>query len=156
MGENAEASLNEMVTTLREICPKLRPAIFPTSITPKSLDELCSTPEQLEQMKTWLSSQTDSAFSFVTDIDYSSRIVRITQVRSVSELESALTSLETMMKSMVTGNDGELTVAINHFLEANGHSRDKEDRHLFNEAYNLAYAIKILIRFVLDIIGNTA
>ena len=150
-----ESSVSNLVSSLKERCPNLCPALFLTHMTPKTLEQLCSTPSQIEQVKSWLSKQNESSHSFINEVDYAQRIIRIVRIDSVSELDAALSSLETTMKLLVVGDDSELTVAMTRFLEVNGYKGDiPEERHIFNESYNIAYAIKILIRYVMPFLSN--
>ena len=143
-----ESSVRDMVSSLKDRCPNLCPALFLTHMTPKSLEQLCSTPAQVEQVKSWLSKRNESSHSFVNEIDYAKRTIRILNINSVSELDAALTSLEATMRMIVIGSESELIVAMTRFLEANGYKGNiPEERHIFNECYNIAYAIKILIRW---------
>ena len=147
IGMDIESSVRDMVSSLKERCPNLCPALFLTHITPKSLEQLCSTSAQVEQVKSWLSKQSESSHSFVNEIDYAKRVIRIVKINSVSELDAALASLEITMRMLVIGCESELTVAMSRFLEVNGYKGDiPEERHIFNECYNIAYAIKILMR----------
>jgi hypothetical protein len=54
------------------------------------------------------------------------------------------------MQSMVTGSDGQFTVAVDNFLNANDYDTTKtaSHKHIFNEVYNMSYAMKVLIRWV--------
>jgi len=81
-----------------------------------------------------------------TDIDISRRTIRISKIYAASELDSSLCDIDKMMRLIVLGDDSQLTVAINRFLEVNGYSGDvSEERNVFNEAYNLAFTIKVLL-----------
>ena len=67
----------------------------------------------------------------------------------VNEVDETLSSLETMMRLLLMGNEAELNVLLTRFLEANGYRGDvAEEQHVFVESYNLAYAVKVLL-------GNT-
>ena len=182
------AAVQDMVAALKVKCPRLSPAIFPTSqSTPRSLEDLCATAEQVEQVKRWMESRSSSgsgggggggsssssssssskqkrtgsssssvggghgrAYAFVTEVDYAQRTVRITKVLSMAnEVDATLSSLETMMRLLLMGNEAELNVLLTRFLEANGYRGDvAEEQHVFLESYNLAYAVKVLL-------GNT-
>lgn len=142
-----EASVKDMISSLKDRCPHLSPAIFLTSLTPKSLEQLCSTQVQIDQVKLWLSQRNESSYSFVNEIDYAKRTIRIVKIEYVSEIDAALSSLEATMRMMIIGDESEITVAMTRFLEVNGYKGDiPEERHIFNESYNIAYAIKVLIR----------
>jgi hypothetical protein len=142
-----ESSVMDMISSLKGRCPNLSPAIFLTSLTPKSLEQLCTTQTQIDQVKSWLSQRNESSYSFVNEIDYAKRTIRIVKIDYVSEIDAALSSLEVMMRMMIVGDESEITVAMTRFLEVNGYKGDiPEERHIFNESYNIAYAIKVLIR----------
>lgn len=143
-----ESSVKDMISSLKERCPYLSPAIFLTNLTPKSLEQLCSTQSQKDQVKLWLSQRNESSCSFVNEIDYAKRTIRIVKVNDVTEIDAALSSLEVMMRMMIVGDESEITIAMTRFLEVNGHKGDiPSERHIFNESYNIAYAIKVIIRF---------
>jgi hypothetical protein len=126
-----------------------------TGFTPVGLHDLCSTDAHLDQVRKWVSNQqnksgssssSSGAYAFVTDIDFSQRTIRISKIRAVSELDATLVSLEKMMRLLVLGGEDELNVAMTRFLQANGYTGNlAEERHVINEVYNLAYAIKILM-----------
>jgi hypothetical protein len=99
-------------------------------------------------VKSWLSQRNESSYSFVNEIDYAKRTIRIVKIDYVTEIDAALSSLEVMMRMMIVGDESEIIVAMTRFLEVNGYKGDiPEERHIFNESYNIAYAIKVLIRF---------
>lgn len=142
-----DGSVRDMISSLKERCPNLSPALFLIHLTPKSLEQLCSTPAQIDQVKSWLLTRNKSSYAFINEIDYSQRTIRIVKIDSVNELDAALSSLETMMRMLIIGEESELSVAMTRFLTINGHKGNiSEERHIFNEAYNIAYAIKILMR----------
>lgn len=143
-----ESSVRDMISSLKDRCPNLSPAIFLTSLTPKSLEQLCTTQSQIDQVKLWLSQCNESSYSFVNEIDYAKRTIRIVKIDNVTEIDAALSSLEVMMRMMIVGDESEITVAMTRFLEVNGYKGDiPDERHIFNESYNIAYAIKVIIRF---------
>lgn len=143
-----ESSVKDLISSLEAKCPNLSPALFLTHLTPKTLDQLCSTPLQKEEAKSWLSTCDESSHLFVNKIDYSQRTVKIVKINSVSELDAQLGSLETIMRLMIVGEETELMVAITRFLEVNGYKGDiPEERHIFNECYNIASAVKVLLRY---------
>ena len=152
------STINEMVTALKTKCPRLAPSIFLTGFTPVGLNDLCSTDAHLDQVRKWVSNQqnrsdassssssSSGAYAFVTDIDFPQRTIRISKIRAVSELDATLVSLEKMMRLLVLGGEDELNVAMTRFLQANGYTGNlAEERHIINEVYNLAYAIKVLM-----------
>lgn len=155
-----ESSVRDLISSLEARCPNLSPALFVTHLTPKSLDQLCSTPLQKEEAKSWLSRCDESSHAFVNKIDYGQRTIQIVKINSVSELDAQLCSLETIMRMMIIGEETELTLAMTRFLEVNGYKGDiPEERHIFNECYNIASAVKVLLRycvFVDDRILNNA
>ena len=66
----------------------------------------------------------------------------------VSEDVSKLTSLEAMMKFLIIGDPIEIRLLSEKFLLANGHHQisANEGDAIVTEAYNIAYAIKTLLR----------
>lgn len=153
MSDTIESSILEMIKLLDDRCPILKPAIFPTQSCPNphTLESLCSSNEQIEEIKLYTLSNSSSitslpAIAFSTNINYSERIIHINKIIKVSELDALLYSLENVMKLMVMGNEDELIVAMTRFLEINGYNGNiSEERHIFNEVYHIAYAIKIAI-----------
>jgi hypothetical protein len=166
MSDTIEPSILEMIKFLDDKCPILKPAIFPTQSCPNphSLESLCSSNDQIEEIKLYSFSNSKSsvtalpAIAFSTDINYSERIIHINKINKVSELDALLYSLENVMKLMVMGNEDELIVAMTRFFEINGYNGNiSEERHIFNEVYHIAYAIKIAISNVPDmqiLLGN--
>lgn len=142
-----DISVRDMMIALKEKCPNILPALFLTNFTPKSLEQLCTSSSQINQVQSWLSSRNEPSYAFVNEIDYAERTIRIIRIESVNELDATLSSLEKMMQMLVKGDESELTVLITRFLAVNCYKGEiAEERHIFNECYNIAYAIKILIR----------
>ena len=156
-----ETSLETLLQAIASMAPKLAPAIFLTSCTPRSLEDLCATETQVERLKKWRASQSASSSSssssssslssssqcaFATDVNFVQRTIRITKIIPVSDLDATLISLEKTMRMMIMGGEDELNVAITRFLQANGYTGNiAEERHIFNEVYNAAYAAKVLL-----------
>jgi len=70
----------------------------------------------------------------------------------VSEIDETLYSLEKIMKLLVLGNEQELNVLIIRFLQINGYDGNiSEERHIFYNAYNLAYSIKVICSNIPDL-----
>ena len=68
-----------------------------------------------------------------------------------SEIDQTLYSVEKMMKLLIIGDNAELQILCDRFLEANGYSIGDADnqyrsRTIVNEAYNIAYSMKVLLR----------
>jgi hypothetical protein len=146
--EEIEAAVGALSATLRQRCPHLAPAIFLNGRTPKSIDELCTTNAQKNQVRSWLTRQTETSISFVTEILYNERKVRISDIVPASAVDAKLRSLEDVLQMLVLGNEDELMVSMSHFFEVNEYgSSIPEVRHIFNEVYDLAYSIKALIRW---------
>jgi hypothetical protein len=93
---------------------------------------VCSTPSAIWYMLSW---RTVCVFGpFVA--------------KFVNQLDATLYSLEGMMKLLVIGEEDEVAMASARFLEANGYGTDIiTHRTVVNEAYNVAYSIKVLVRY---------
>lgn len=110
-----DASVRDLISSLKDRCPNVCPALFLTHLTPKSLEQLCSTPSQINQVKSWLSTRNESSHAFINEVDYALRTIKIIRIDSTNELDAALTSLETTMKMLVIGGENELNVAMTRY-----------------------------------------
>jgi hypothetical protein len=73
----------------------------------------------------------------------------------VSEDEAKLQSLEKMMKFLIIGDSTELKLHCERFLTANLHNAESHDEiGVITEAYNIAYNIKVLLRYIYIVIKN--
>jgi hypothetical protein len=146
--EEIEAAVTALSTTLRERCPHVAPAIFLNGATPKSIEDLCVSSKQKEQVKAWQSRQAESSYSFLTEVHYGDRKIRINNIKMTNEVDAKLTRLEDMLRMLVLGSEDELMVLMSRFFEVNGYGGSiPEYRHIFNEVYDLAYSIKTLVRY---------
>ena len=145
--EEIESAVVSLVATLQDRCPNLSPAVFLNGTTPKSIEDLCTTNEQKNQVKSWLSRQIEPSFSFVTEVNYNERKIRIINIKPINSVDAKLTCLEEMLRMIVLGSEDELLVCLTRFLEINGYCGSiPDERHIFNEIYDIAYSIKALLR----------
>jgi hypothetical protein len=81
-------------------------------------------------------------------IDYANREVIIDRLSIASATESQLRNLETVMVLLVKGGVREIDVAVKYFLDINGYTdlSEMEQKRVFQEIYNVSYAIKVAIR----------
>ena len=154
MSESIDESVCSLVEELRSRCPTFAPAVFPTSFTPRTLEDLCSTDEQREVVRQmWQSlngfeASSSQGLVFRTTIDYRRREIRITSIEpALSETDCLLGSLERSMELIVAGAQDAVTLARQRFsaLNESSHGEAAGGSHRFAEAYNLAYAIKVLV-----------
>jgi len=144
-GESIESSLAELTKLLRERCPRLCPAIFPSRYTPKELTDLCNEAQHSKVAK-WLVSRGSPAVRFDTALDAANGFICITAIHEANETDSLLGNLESMMSLLAQGSEEEIEVCKKRFLQVNQHSGEKDLEHrVFVETYNIAYAIKVLI-----------
>jgi len=144
-GESIESSLTELNKLLRNKCPNLSPAIFPSRYTPKELSDLCNEAQQTKVAE-WMVSRGSPALRYDTVVDAASGVICITSIREASDTDALLGNLESMMSLLAQGSEEEIEVAKERFLLVNGHAGDKDlERRVFLEAYNIAYAIKVLV-----------
>ena len=144
-GESIESSLTELNKLLRNKCPNLSPAIFPSRYTPKELSDLCNEAQQTKVTE-WMVSRGSPALRYDTVVDAASGVICITSIREASDTDALLGNLESMMSLLAQGSEEEIEVAKERFLLVNGHAGDKDlERRVFLEAYNIAYAIKVLV-----------
>ena len=65
----------------------------------------------------------------------------------INDIDAKLYSVEAVMRLLTVGEESELVILTNRFLELNNYSGDiSTERHIFYNAYHLAYTIKIAIR----------
>lgn len=143
---NVESNIEEMINILKKKCPVLCPSIFSSQHSFRSLQDLCTSKEQKEQIRLWQSKLSSPFLAYSTEIDLPKRTIKIAKIYSASELDCSLYQLEKMINLIVMGEESQLTIAMTRFLEVNGYSGDiTEERHIFNEVYNLAFTIKALL-----------
>ena len=81
-----------------------------------------------------------------TEVDYSRKTVRVSGIVVCDEIDATLYSLEKVMKMLLTEDNRAIEMYANRFLEVNNHPGDVSTlRHVFYEAYHIAYAIKIAV-----------
>ena len=139
------ASLGEMLAYVQEKCPVLRPAIFLRGKVPKYPADLCEDEGQRKLIsEKW--HQSKGCVVVQTEIDYKNKRLCVCEMRTSSELDAKLGSLDAMLTMLVQGKEEELSVATARFLEVNGHTGEKRgDKHLLQEVVNMSYSIKVLL-----------
>jgi hypothetical protein len=143
-----EGSLGEMLQCLRARCPNLCPAIFPTRFCPKSLSDFCVNDHQRKRIFRWEAEKGAPTVRFETTIDVAQSVVTICGVIDESnETDCLLGNLEAVMALLASGLDEEIEVARARFLQVNQHQGEEKnaEHRIFVEAYNIAYAIKVLL-----------
>jgi len=158
-------SLGELIGLLKQRCPHFCPSIFPSSYCPKDLTDLCSTSNQQDQVMKFLSKNgyntdiSNKSIRFITDINsiLTNGIIIIKSIilnnnknsDSDNEIDTTLGNLEDMMSILTNGNINEINILRTRFIELNQLESNDNDGELehraFVEAYNIAYAIKIII-----------
>ena len=130
---------------MQEKCPVLRPAIFLRGKVPKYPADLCEDEGQRKLIsEKW--HQSKGCVVFQTEIDYKNKRLCVCEMRTSSELDAKLGSLDAMLTMLVQGKEEELSVATARFLEVNGHTGEKRgDKHLLQEVVNMSYSIKVLL-----------
>jgi len=141
-----------MQDVLNDHAPSMRPAIFPRRFVPLSLESLCSNERQAQRLlKKWSTLRPGSdpgRVIFRTVVDIMRREVRVVGVDTAhDEVESLLSSLERSMELQVSGDEAQVNLAVSRFLTLNGHKEGDAaaQRYRFTEAYQVAYAMKVLI-----------
>jgi len=88
MSSDLDSSVAEYMTLLKERCPKVSPSIFPSSYNPRSIDQLCSTTQQIEELSTWLQKSTNNdnlsvnkSISFPTVLHFEKREIEIIAIK---------------------------------------------------------------------------
>lgn len=141
-----EGEVNFLIEALNKCCPYFQPLVLPSYIKIKTLADVVSTEAQKGALNSWLPSNGNNIAMHI-NINYSQSKLVIHHLSSCSELDLKLKSLEEAMLMMISGDEHELQIHIQRFLELNGKQTDKSEGHyLFQEAYNVAYAVKISLR----------
>jgi len=153
-----DSSVQGLLEALQAHAPKLCPAIFPLSLTPQSLGELCRDDRgvQAKRLKARWAALHDgvdpSRVIFQTLVDFPRREVRVVGVTPArDDVDYTLGSVERCMALLVSGEEEEVSLAMSRFLNVNGHvgagatGNLAQEKYRFNEAYQIAYTIKVLI-----------
>ena len=149
---DVEGYINELVKYLHEKCPGLVPNIFPSYFSITSLQDVFDETSHQQQYQEWLSrSSSTMEYAMVSEIDYNNRSISIQKITPCPEIEHKLRSVEDTMLLLVNGSQEEIRIATQYFLEANKYEmttlHDVERVRLLQEVYNVAYAIKIALRY---------
>ena len=99
----------------------------------------------LKKIKSLSGNGCDS-YALETEVEYARKTVRVKSIVVCDEIDATLYSLEKVMKLLLTEDSRTVEMYANRFLEANNHPGDVTAlRHVFYEAYHVAYAIKIAV-----------
>ena len=151
--DSIDQSISELQALLALRCPVLAPAVFPSQYCPKDLQDLCSTQEQRDIVTKWAAKKgaaTTTSVRFMTDIRQEQGVVAIKGIHIVkNNIEGLLGNLEGVMNMLAQASKKEVGITCYAFSEANSGATDADDSELqhrsFVEAYNIAYAIKVLL-----------
>ena len=149
--DEVDQSIESLCGLLTLKAPKICPTVFPSQFPLRKLHEFCVNDAQHESVKRYFDSKSCNSDSMIlcTKIDYPKRSVKIYLMKSLQPLDQKLVSLENIMSLLVQGSQDEINVAVNRFSEVNKWSGDfANNSRLFQEVYNAAYAIKILLRLL--------
>lgn len=145
--DNINTSLEELISALHEKCPKFQPAVFPFSFRQNNLSIMSNhCIKHYEKIKRDSDSCNDVAF--VVNFDIMGQQIRILNIAIVNENDALLNNLELMMKKLLIAEDAELNILCQRFVELNGLEEMSmaASKIFVSEVYNIAYAIKVLIR----------
>jgi hypothetical protein len=155
--DTIDSSIRELSVLLHKKAPHLRPSIYPSQFTARSIRELCVNETQEENMRSFFRAHDidEEYASMHTDVDFPNRKVIISKLNTGDNpLDSQIQSLEYMMRAFVSGNEEELNILTTRFLQANGyhqHNGNADDDEHGNQSYvlqevcNIAYSIKIAL-----------
>ena len=144
--------VTEMLKYLYQKCPYLAPNIFPSFMSISSLQDIFQDPLHQQQLQEWLShSSSTMEYAISSSIDYHHRTVNIDKIHPCPEIEHRLRNLEETMLLLMNGSREEIHIATQYFLEMNKYEwtqlHELERIRLFQEIYNVAYAVKVAIRY---------
>ena len=125
--EHLTSTLRDLVEILKKKAPILRPSIFPSQFSPRSVMDLCACDEQVYTARSFLRDHgIDESVALLTDVDVINKKVLVTGVSQSNPLDIQLCSLEYLMRVFVMGTKNELSVLNSRFLEANGYTNREE------------------------------
>jgi hypothetical protein len=83
MANPIESSLNNLVNSISQISPVIKPAIFPSRLGIRSLRDICTTDAHHNELDMWLKEKNIdiSSIGLITKIDSTNRIVFIEDVK---------------------------------------------------------------------------
>ena len=143
-----ENTLNELQLTLKQRCPNFAPAIFPTSYTPKLLEQLVKSNEHKVTIKQFLRSNNfeHDHFIFKTSFNHNTRVINIETIQNTSKLDKTLNDLESLLKLITIGKTNQLNELIDRFITLNNHDITRtQGSQMLYEVIHIAYSIKVLI-----------
>ena len=143
----------EMLRYLHDKCPYLMPNVFPSYMSIASLQDVFSDQSHLQQLQQWLgNSSSTMEYAISTSIDYHHRTITIVKIHPCPEMEHRLRNLEETMLLLLSGSHEEIHIATQYFLEMNKYEcsslHELERIRLLQEIYNVAYAVKVALRYV--------
>lgn len=149
---SVESSLEGMLESLKALCPAFMPCLLPHNGVDIDVVLGLST-RQLSRWKKLETKYKDSSNNVGTHLMFHHNVnaidhtINITSMQYINDIDAKLYSVEAVMRLLTVGEESELVILTNRFLELNNYSGDiSTERHIFYNAYHLAYTIKIAIR----------
>ena len=146
--EEIGSSLKDLFGLLDVKASCIRPVIFPTQFSARSIEDLCPTERQKKGVRRYFERNGFDEYTVMqTEIDYPRRKIVINSLRVGGPEDQKLQSLEYMMRLLVLGQKEEVNILNTRFLDANSiTSRNNEETQSLQEVCNIAYAIKVAVR----------
>lgn len=152
-----------LAETLKKLAPNLAPQIIPAASVASSGDphtalaKCFTTQEQKTELLDALSEQQQRAekaaggkvfLALMVELNISRRLVTIERIRFVGEVERNLLRAELFLQMQLDGSEEEVKLCSDHFVALNdrqAESLEEINVVLAQEAYSVAYALKVLL-----------
>ena len=128
---NLESTLRDLVAIMKKKAPNLRPSIFPSQFSARTVIDLCANKAQEDAVKAFMQTRgMEEDATLLTEVDAVNRRITITGLDQSAPLDSQLRSLEYMMRAFVLGTREELNILTTRFLEANRYEDEGDSFHV--------------------------
>jgi len=153
--ENLDNCINLLWKTLVSKAPRVRPCIFPSSFSDRSIDDILKTTEQKNIFEEFQKKHNNNNNLFLqTNLNLLDKAICINIENNDDELDKKIASLEYLMRLFIIGPKEEIEILNNRFLEVNNVVSDENSSKIvLQEVSYLAYSLKIALRFKIFIIN---
>jgi hypothetical protein len=82
-----ETSIRDQYFSLKSRCPNLCPSIFPTSLKPSTIEDICTKASQVDDILKVIGAENGESYAFITDLNYENNESCIAEIKVVSFYE---------------------------------------------------------------------
>ena len=146
--ENLDNCINLLWKSLVSKAPRLRPCIFPSSFSVRTIDDILKTTEQKNIFEGFQKKHNNNLF-LQTNLNLFDKAICINIENYDDELDKKIASLEYLMRLFIIGPKEEIEILNNRFLEVNNiFSDENSSKIVLQEVSYIAYSLKIALRLI--------